>query len=275
MTIFEEMLLPYRLPDGSISRNAEQEVMQLIALAGLHRGGFFQHAAFYGGTCLRIFHQLPRFSEDMDFSLIDKRKDVHLEDFFPAIIEEFHLSGYEVDIVKKDKKFFGRVESAFLKENTEAYDIKFKTKKTTKVKIELDVDPPLAFQTEMLSLVRPYVFMTQCYTLPCLYAGKMNALVYRKWQHRIKGRDWYDFEWYVRHQVPLDFHHLQERIREFEGCDITKEQFMTQLRDKLATADIEDVKLDVVNFIDNPHEIDHWTNEYFLTLADHVIFQYS
>lgn len=273
MTVFEEMLSKYKRSDGSTSRNAEQEVMQLITLAGLHRGGFFQHAAFYGGTCLRIFHQLPRFSEDMDFSLIKKDCVVHLEEFFPAIIEEFHLSGYEVDIVKKEKKLFGRVESAFLKENTEAYDIKFQTKKTTKVKIELDIDPPMAFQTENLSLVNPYVFMTRCYTLPCLYAGKMNALVYRKWKTRIKGRDWYDFDWYVRNQVPLDFHHLQERIREFEGEDISKEQFMVLLRERLASVDMENVKADVVNFIDDAHEIDHWTNDYFLILSDHIIFQ--
>ena len=176
--------------------------MQHIALAGLYRGGFFQHAAFYGGTCLRLFHNLPRYSEDMDFSLIEKRDDIHIENYFPAIIEEFRLAGHEVNIVKKEKKSFGRVESAFLKENTEAYDISFQTKKSVKVKIELDTDPPLAFDTEQLVLQQPYSFMTRCFTLPDLYAGKMHALVYRSWQQRVKGRDWYDFEWYVRWNVP-------------------------------------------------------------------------
>ena len=134
MTIYDKMVAVYAEERGTATPNVEQEVMQRIALAGLHRGGFFQHAAFYGGTCLRLFHSLPRYSEDMDFTLTEKRGDIHLENYFPAIVEEFRLAGHEVSIAKKDKKIFGRVESAFLKENTEVYDIKFQTKKTIKVK---------------------------------------------------------------------------------------------------------------------------------------------
>ena len=132
MSVYDDMVAERAERVGTATPNVEQEVMQRITLAGLHRGGFFQHAAFYGGTCLRIFHNLPRFSEDMDFSLTEKRDDIHLEDYFPSIIEEFRLAGHEVNIVKKEKKIFGRVESAFLKENTEAFDIKFQTKKTIK-----------------------------------------------------------------------------------------------------------------------------------------------
>ena len=272
MTIYDQMVAEYAEKKGTATSNVEQEVMQHIALAGLHRGGFFKYAAFYGGTCLRLFHHLPRYSEDMDFSLIEKRTDIHIEDFFPAIIEEFRLAGHEVSITKKDKKIFGRVESAFLKENTEAYDIKFQTKKTVKVKIELDTDPPLAFATEQLLLQQPYSFMTRCFTLPDLYAGKMHALVYRAWQRRVKGRDWYDFEWYVRWNVPLDFKHLQERIREFSGKEVSKEAFMDQLRDRLATTNIDQAKEDVIGFVDNPHELDIWSNDYFLQLADRIVF---
>ena len=272
MTIYDQMVASYAQRRGTETPNVEQEVMQRIALAGLNRGGFFQHAAFYGGTCLRLFHGLHRYSEDMDFSLTEKRSDIHIEDFFPAIIEEFHLAGHGVNIIKKDKKIFGRLESAFLKENTEAYDIQFQTKKTVKVKIELDTDPPLAFDTEQLVLQQPYSFMTRCFTLPDLYAGKMHALVYRAWQRRVKGRDWYDFEWYVRWNVPLDFTHLQERIREFSGQEITKEEFMNLLREKLASTDIEQVKEDVTRFVENPHELDIWSNDYFLQLADRIVF---
>lgn len=272
MTIYDQMTAQYAQKRGTATQNVEQEVMQHIALAGLYRGGFFQHAAFYGGTCLRLFHNLPRYSEDMDFSLIEKRDDIHIENYFPAIIEEFRLAGHEVNIVKKEKKSFGRVESAFLKENTEAYDISFQTKKSVKVKIELDTDPPLAFDTEQLVLQQPYSFMTRCFTLPDLYAGKMHALVYRSWQQRVKGRDWYDFEWYVRWKVPLDFVHLQERIREFNGEVIDRESFMNQLRGKLARTDIERVKQDVISFVDNPHELDIWSNNYFLQLTDRIIW---
>lgn len=274
MTTYESMLADYRNDGGSTATmNAEQEVCQKIALAGLHRGGFFDHAAFYGGTCLRMFYGLPRFSEDMDFSLTQKRDDIHLENYFDAIREEFNLAGFDITITKKEKKAFGKVESAFLKENTEAYDIKFQTKKTVKVKIELDTDPPLLFNTEQKLLMQPYSFMVRCFTLPDLYAGKMHALVYRAWQRRVKGRDWFDFEWYVRNGVPLSFRHLQERIREFNGVIVSQEEFMDLLRQKIVETDIENVKQDVIPYIaqNQQTDLDIWSNEYFLMLADKIV----
>ena len=274
MTTYESMLADYRNDGGSTATmNAEQEVCQKIALAGLHRGGFFDHAAFYGGTCLRMFYGLPRFSEDMDFSLTQKRDDIHLENYFDAIREEFNLAGFDITITKKEKKAFGKVESAFLKENTEAYDIKFQTKKTVKVKIELDTDPPLLFNTEQKLLMQPYSFMVRCFTLPDLYAGKMHALVYRAWQRRVKGRDWFDFEWYVRNGVPLSFRHLQERIREFNGVIVSPEEFMAKLRKKIVETDIENVKQDVIPYIaqNQQRDLDIWSNEYFLMLADKIV----
>ena len=111
-----------------------------------------------------------------------------------------------------------------------------------------------------------------CFVLPDLFAGKMHALVYRAWQRRIKGRDWYDFEWYVRHRVPLDFRHLSERIREFNGSDISKEMFLQQLREKLGNTDINLVKQDVLPYVDDAHELDIWSNDYFLQIADMVEF---
>ena len=276
MTTYESMLAAYDINSGSTAtNNAEQEVCQKIALAGLHRGGFFNHAAFYGGTCLRLFHGLPRFSEDMDFSLTEKRSDIHLENYFDAIRDEFHLAGFDVSITKKEKKAFGKVESAFLKENTEAYDIKFQTKKTVKVKIELDTDSPLLFNTEQKLLSLPYSLMVRCFTLPDLFAGKMHALVYRAWQRRIKGRDWFDFEWYVRYGIPLDFSHLQERIREFSGNTVSLEEFMAILREKISNTDIENVKRDVIPYINPSHlrTLDIWSNDYFLQLVEMMKIQ--
>ena len=138
MTIFDEMVAAYNPQNAIQKTNAQHQVMQQIVLAGLQKGGFFEHAAFYGGTCLRIFHGLPRFSEDMDFTLVDKNPAIHLENYFQPIREVFALTGKDVVITKKEKLHFGRVESAFLKEDTAAYDIVFQTEKTIKVKIELD-----------------------------------------------------------------------------------------------------------------------------------------
>lgn len=127
--IFGQMLSQYQVTTDKERRNAMYEVMQQITLAGLYRGGFFNKAAFYGGTCLRIFHNLGRFSEDMDFSLLSVDKSFVLEEYFPAVIEEFKTLGRDVVITKKDKKNFGKIESAFLKDSTEVYDVAFQTEK--------------------------------------------------------------------------------------------------------------------------------------------------
>lgn len=270
--IFDSMLSAYEIRTADDRRNALYEVMQQVVLSGLNRGGFFKEAAFYGGTCLRIFHGLNRFSEDMDFSLLKKNPDFSLETYFPAIIEECKLLGREVTITRKDKSHFGKVESAFLKDNTDVYNIAFQTDKSLKIKIEVDTHPPLEFATEQRLLLQPHSFMTRCFTLPDLYAGKMHALVYRQWKSRIKGRDWYDFEWYVRNRVPLDFKHLQLRAAEFNGIELTQEDFLEALRKKLATADIEQVKQDVRPFLRNAEDLDIWSNDYFLQLATMIRF---
>lgn len=272
MTIFDYMVEECAPRNGEDQLLAQREVMQKIVLAGLARGGFFDHAAFYGGTCLRIFHHLNRFSEDMDFSLKEKNTDVHLEQYFSYIIDEFKYAGFPVEIVKREKKTFGRVESAFLKEDTEIYDIKFQTRKMMKVKIELDTDPPLGFQTELRRLELPYSFSMCCFTLPCLYAGKMHALAFRNWKTRVKGRDWYDFEWYVRQEVPLDYQHLQARILEFNGEKLEQADFVALLRERFSQTDIAQVKHDVAPFLMNPKELDLWSNEYFVELLDRVKF---
>lgn len=270
--IFNSMLSAYDRRTADDQRNAIYEVLQQVVLSGLHRGGFFDEAAFYGGTCLRIFHGLNRFSEDMDFSLLKKNPDFTLEKYFPAIVEECKMLGREVTITRKDKHHFGKVESAFLKDNTDVYNIAFQTDKAIKIKIEVDTQPPLDFVTEQSLLLQPHSFMTRCFALPDLYAGKMHALVYRQWKSRIKGRDWYDFEWYVRNGVALDFKHLQMRVAEFNGIELTQETFLEALRERLASADIEQVKQDVRPFLRNAADLEIWSNEYFLQLATMIKF---
>ena len=193
-----------------------------------------------------------------------------MEKYFPAIIDECRLLGREVEITLKDKQSFSQVESAFQKDNTDVYDLSFRTEKSIKVKIEVDTQPPLEFDTEERLLLQPFSFMTRCLTLPNLYAGKMHALVFRSWKNRVKGRDWYDFEWYVRNGVPLNFHHLQVRIKEFNDMDIDKIQFVELLKEKLVSADINQVKNDVRPFLKNAHDLDIWSNDYFLQLASMI-----
>ena len=271
--LYEKMLSAYDQSTDTARRNAVYEVSQQIVLAGLADGGFFDKAAFYGGTCLRIFHGLNRFSEDMDFTLLKEDNSFHFEHYFQPIIDQFALVGRKVEIKKKEKKSFGKVESAFLKDNTDVYDLSFQTEKSIRVKIEVDTIPPLKFTTEQKLLLQPKSFMTRCVTLPDLFAGKVHALAFRVWKNRIKGRDWYDFEWYVRNGIPLDWNHLQERIRQFNGQEMTLEEFKTTLRERLSGTDINRVKEDVLPFLNNPGELAIWTNDYFLLLADQMKIQ--
>ncbi|MBE6336914.1 MAG: nucleotidyl transferase AbiEii/AbiGii toxin family protein [Lentimicrobiaceae bacterium] len=269
--IYETMLHRHNLDNDDARRNAHYEVMQQIILGGLYRGGFFEKAAFYGGTCLRIFHGLKRYSEDMDFSLLKKDSDFNLENYFQSIIEEAKLLGRDVIITKKNKTRFSKVESAFLKDSTDVYDISFQSDKSLKIKIEVDTNPPLEFNTEQKLLMLPFSFTTRCFTLPDLYAGKMHALVFRQWKNRVKGRDWYDFEWYVRNRIPLDFNHFKIRTKEFNGLDLNEDDFVKILKEKLATTDINAVKNDVLPFVVNPKELEIWSNDYFLQIADMMI----
>ena len=271
--IYDNMLSVYDMATEQQKRNAIFEVNQQVILAGLYNGGFFDVAAFYGGTCLRIFHGLQRFSEDMDFSLLAPDDKFDFMKYFQPIIDEFAIVGREVEMKKKDKKRLGKVESAFQKDNPDVYDVSFLTDKYIKIKIVVDTQPPLNFKTEQKLLLQPHSFMTRCFTLPDLFAGKMHALVYRGWKNRVKGRDWYDFEWYVRHNVPLDFAHLAERVRQFNNAEIGQEEFVAQLKDRLATANINQVKSDVLPFVRNPKELDIWSNDYFVQLADIMKFE--
>lgn len=275
MNVFDTMLSRYEIKTNDDYRNALHEVMQQIALAGLYRGGFFDHAAFYGGTCLRIFHQLPRFSEDMDFSLLQPNKEFMLEDYFKPIINEFSALGREVVINKKVKKNESNIESAFLKDDTAIYNLQFRTERTVRIKLELDTDPPLGFSTESKLLMLPYSFMTRCYTLPSLYAGKMHALLFRKWSNRVKGRDWYDFEWYVKNNIALDFTHFCKRVMQFESLKeeyLSHESFKELLKEKIIKTNMDMIRSDVKPFLKDPEGINIWSANYFLQLVDLIIF---
>ena len=274
-SVFVQMLSCYPITTKNDLTNATHEVMQEIALAGLYKAGFFNRAAFYGGTCLRIFYGTQRFSEDMDFSLLQPDETFHLENYFDVITAEFKTLGRDVTITKKEKKTQTNVDSAFLKDTTEIYNLQFSTERNVKIKIEVDMQPPAGFATEYKLLMLPFSFMVRCYTLPDLYAGKMHALLFRNWKNRVKGRDWYDFEWYVRNNILLDFEHLQQRAKQINAItenDFSVEIFKNLLKEHIVKTNINAVINDVRPFIKNPAEMDIWSTDYFLQLVDRIIF---
>ena len=270
------MLQKYAVSEGGEVTHALREVMQEIALAGLQRAGFFDKAAFYGGTCLRIFYDLPRFSEDLDFSLLQAQADFSLQPYFSALVTEFTALGFEVEIAQRVKVVESAVVSAFLKKNTSIYDVQVRGQKLLKIKFEVDTDPPLGFETEEKLLLEPYSFYVKCFSLPDLYAGKMHALLFRQWQNRVKGRDWFDFEWYVRRGALLNLNHLAERARQSGdwGTEpLTPEIFMRWLEQRIDDLDVVAARSDVQRFVSDAKLLDIWSRDYFLQLTQRVKFK--
>jgi len=270
MNAFDNMLSQYKAATTEEKNNALREVMQQVVLAGLSRSDFFEKAAFYGGTCLRLFYDLPRFSEDMDFSLLQANENFDLQNYFPFIKDEFLSMGKSVELSKKEKQKSTNIESAFLKDTSQFYDIKFQTAKQVKIKIEVDILPPLNFETENKLLLQPFSFNARCFTLPSLFAGKVHAFLFRNWQNRVKGRDWFDFEWYVRNKVPFDLKHFMARAKQFGDADgkIKDENSLKiALAKRIKSVDINAVKKDVTPFLKNPSSIKIWSEDYFLELV--------
>ncbi|NBU47594.1 MAG: nucleotidyl transferase AbiEii/AbiGii toxin family protein, partial [Flavobacteriales bacterium] len=224
---------------------AMREIMQEIALAALSRTDFFKKAAFYGGTALRIFHGLDRYSEDLDFSLLETDPSFSLMPYFSAITDEFEALGIRVSIREKDKRVKTPIESAFLKSETLWQELVLEdivvqhgilSNKSVKIKIEIDRVPPWGFETEEKLLIKPFSFYVNCFSLPSLFAGKLHALLFRKWKNRVKGRDWYDMEWYIRKGVSLNTPHFLVRASEtndWNQASISKDQIIELLRDKI------------------------------------------
>jgi predicted nucleotidyltransferase component of viral defense system len=270
--------------EGEVEQ-AMREIMQEIALAGLQRAGFFELAAFYGGTALRIFHQLDRFSEDLDFSLLTPDPDFSLSPYLEGMKKEFVALGIDVGVQSKKKTKTSNVDSAFLKSDTSWQEITLRSivpqekmtglRASIKIKLEVDKKPPPGFSTEEKLLLQPFSFYTKCYVLPDLFAGKMHALLFRKWGTRVKGRDWYDFEWYVRSRVSLHLEHLALRANDSSDWPkkkMSKQEFKDLLLAKIAAVNLERVRDDVEPFIRDHHKLSIWSKEYFNDLVQKILF---
>jgi len=285
--MIKEWLQEYNPQTQQQTYDAIREIMQEIALAGLQRSGFFEKAAFYGGTALRIFYQLDRYSEDLDFSLLAIDPSFSLEPYFEAVTSEFRALGMTVSINEKKKSVISSVESAFLKSDTVWKELVLEevipqlgltNMPSIKIKIEVDKKPPLGFVTEEKLLLRPFSFYVKCFTLSSLFAGKMHALLFRKWKNRVKGRDWYDLEWYIKKRIPLDIDHFLLRAKDtgdWQGSSISKKDILDLLKKKIETVDIKNVKEDIERFIPDHTVLDIWSREYFTQLIQQLRFNNS
>ncbi|HZK65141.1 MAG TPA: nucleotidyl transferase AbiEii/AbiGii toxin family protein [Puia sp.] len=280
--MIKEWIDQYKPQNSLQADQALREILQEIALAGLGRSGFFEKAAFYGGTALRIFHGLPRFSEDLDFSLLAPDPDFELQPHLDEMQDEFSALGISVRVAEKNKSNKTHIDSAFLKADTTWKELVLRdiipqertgSLPEIRIKLEVDTAPPPGFTTEENLLVKPFSFYVKCFSLPDLFAGKMHALLFRKWKNRVKGRDWFDLEWYIQKGVTLNLDHLQKRAVESGDRTqrkITRPQLIGLLTQKINSVSFGNIREDIVRFIPDARVLDIWSPKYFTDLIQKI-----
>ncbi|MEI6207757.1 MAG: nucleotidyl transferase AbiEii/AbiGii toxin family protein [Desulfuromonadales bacterium] len=278
------MLAKYETKSLDDSVRALREIIQEVALLGLWRAKFFEHAAFYGGTSLRILHGLDRFSEDLDFSLLVPNPGFNLQRYTASLEEELLAFGFNVRMEMIDKGVQTAVQSAFLKTNTrnelliieagEELAGQVTGGQVLKVKIEVDTEPPPGFTTSTRYLLQPIPFAVRSYSLPDLFAGKMHALLFRKWKNRVKGRDWYDLVWYAANHPELNLHHLEQRMRQtgnWMGDQwLSPILFNALLLEAIARLDVNQARKDVAPFVKDQQILDLWSHEFFRQVSSRI-----
>lgn len=280
--IIEQMIGRYEPASLYDRKNAMKEVIQEIVLCGLSRADFFKKAAFYGGTALRVFYGLDRFSEDLNFSLLKPDPVFELSAYFPALKKEAEAFGLSVDITEKEKNKKSNIQSAFLKDNTKEHLLKFysdesllssvPSNEVIKIKFEIDTDPPAYAGFEHRYRLQPAPYEISLYDAPSLFAGKVHAVICRAWQSRVKGRDLYDYVFYLSQRIPVNLRHLNARLVQsgYIGSDLrcTEKYIKDILYDRFADIDYEQAKEDVLPFIKDSSSLKLWNREFFRQITD-------
>ena len=284
MTIIDQMLEQYELKTTYDRKNAVKEIIQEVALYALAQAGFFKDAAFYGGTALRIFYGLDRFSEDLDFSLLKVNEDFDLSIYFPTIEKELKSFGIAVDIIEKEKTVDNNIKSAFLKGNTREQFLVFygetefagihSNEKIT-IKFELDIKPPKYAEFEHQYRLLPSPYEIKLYKPSSLFAGKIHAVICRSWKARVKGRDLYDYIFYLSKGIPVNLKHLKERFIE-TGFLSTEDELTLDilkgiLKEHFDKIDFNKAKEDVIPFIKDTTKLDIWSTNFFKQITDSLL----
>ena len=283
-SVIETMLEKYNPHNNEERENAVKEIIQEIALSGLSRGGFFEKAAFYGGTCLRIFYGLNRFSEDLDFALIEKDPNFRLNDYFPVLEKEFDAYGIKLSVEEKKKIFDSEIQSAFLKGNTLTLMMSFfpkseDTKKIIsnqrlKIKFEVDTENPEGGKIESKYRMLPSLYEVKTFDESTLFAGKIHAIICRNYKSHVKGRDYYDYLFYIGKGSCFNLHYLENKLKKTgvltDNEKLTLDKTKELLKERFETVDYESAKEDVSNFISNKDSLTLWKKELFLSTLDEL-----
>lgn len=282
-TILEQMVEEYHPKNNEEKRNAMKEVMQEIVLCGLSKADFFKEAAFYGGTALRIFYGLDRFSEDLDFSLLVKNKEFDLSKYFTVLQDIVKSFGLNVDLELKKKTTNSHVQSAFLKGDTIEHFLLFypndlvqgiNKNEKVKIKFEIDTMPPGLATYETKFRLLPIPYSVKIYDEASLFSGKIHAVICRAWKSRVKGRDLYDFVFYLSRNTKFNLPHLREKLIDSKyittdiemTCDHVKEMLIKRFNE----IDFNAAKQDVIPFIKDTSILDIWSKEFFISITSEL-----
>lgn len=280
-SIVSQMLERYDCRTREDYLNALKEIAQEIALCALAETDFFSHAAFYGGTALRIFYGLERYSEDLDFSLM-KKEDFRLESYFSALEQTFASLGMSFKVFSKVKNAESTIQSAFLKGGTLEHMLligapseisrHIQHNESLKIKFEIDIDPPAFADFEFKHRLLPFPYRVRLYDKGSLFAGKLHAVLARDWKNRIKGRDLFDYLFYVASETRPNLLHLRERLVASGKWHADKPLAMEDLRclllQRFNELDFSKAKEDVLSFVGNPASLDLWSREFFVSVTD-------
>lgn len=257
-----------------------REILQEIALVGLWRSKFFEHAAFYGGTALRIFYGLDRFSEDLDFTLLTPDPNWSWQPFGDTLKKELAAFGFEASFVEKDKKGQTAIKSAFLKTPTVQELLKIGVHQDLlkgvhpdaliRIRVEIDTAPALKYPCEQRFLSQPVAVSIKCVNEETLFVCKMRAALYRAWKGRVKGRDWYDMIWFIRKKTPFNL----ALFSQLNGQDepLSRADFLKLAKERIYQLDVAAAVEDILYFVRDPEAIQKtWSKEFFLHWIDLIL----
>jgi predicted nucleotidyltransferase component of viral defense system len=283
--VITRMLERYECRNVDDYVRALREIMHEIALLGLWRSKFFEKAAFYGGTALRILYGMDRFSEDLDFSLLKPMPDFDISRYISSLEREIRSFGFEANVSIRENKTESAVQSVFLKADTLKHLLIIRTAEeiprqvppgqVMKIKIEVDTDPPPGFETENKFLLQPVSFSVRTFVLADLFAGKMHAVLCRQWKSRVKGRDWYDLVWYAANHPELHLKHLEQRMIQSghlkAGERMTKDRFFSFMSKAIDKLDISQATREVEPFVKNPESLKVWSKAFFHDVVKRIV----
>ena len=233
-----------------------REYLQARILESLQDTGVFLRWAFLGGTALRFLFNIPRFSEDLDFSLITPGKNIGFKKAADEVARVFEREGYSIDIKVNEKRTVSSAWIGFPGLPREL-NISSHPAQVLSIKLELDTNPPAGAHIEN-SIVRRHATLNLChYDKPSMLARKIHAVLSRSWA---KGRDLYDLVWYLAERTwpSPNIYLLNSALEQtgWKGSRLSETNWRRQLKNRIESLDWEKARADVQPFLERERDLD-------------------